>query len=113
MAASPRIKQSLTQRGAICLIDENNFSYNKNNHIAGAAHIFWKCSKCNARIKTTVNLELVGDLPEHLHEGNNMMKRKVNTTEKEHIQKMARMPGQTVQSVSQKISSTVEVINHL
>ena len=78
-----------------------------------AAHIFWKCSKRNARIKTTVNLELVGDLSEHLHEGNNMMKRKVHATEKEHIQKMARMPGQTVQSVSQKISSTVEVINHL
>ena len=75
-----RITQSLTQRGAICLIDENNFCYNKNNqNKTGAEHVFWICAKpkCNARIKTNTDLELVGDLPDHLHIGNNMLKRKV------------------------------------
>ena len=112
MADSRRLKQGLTQRGAVCLIDENNFTYNKNLGKAGTPNIFWKCAqgKCKARIRTTFDLELVGELPVHQHIGNNMLKRKVHATEKAYIKKMALMPGQTVQSVTRKISSTVEVI---
>ena len=116
-----KIRISQTSKGNDCIVDEFNFVYHKNNYKPGYKHISWKCSQkhCRARIKTTPDYKLVGELPldEHCHFGNKAIKRTAEEIEKEVVKRMAPVAGVQLKHVLGEIRSKVEVIkfilNHL
>ena len=108
-----KIRISQTSKGNDCIVDEFNFVYHKNNYKPGYKHISWKCSQkhCRARIKTTPDYKLVGELPfeEHCHFGNRAIKRKAEEIEKEVVKRMAPVAGVQLKHVLAEIRSKVEV----
>ena len=75
--AMARVTLSTTTKGNPCLMDVANYMYYKNNGSKTDID-YWKCSvkACNARIRTKKGtLEVVGELPGHIHESNVLKRR--------------------------------------
>ncbi len=112
-----KISLSKITKGNVFIVDEFNFVYYKNNYKEGKPHISWKCSKkdCQARIKTTPQYELIGEVKvdDHRHFANKALKRKVEEIENNTIEQMATVPGVQLKQVLSEISTNVEVNQNL
>ncbi len=106
------ISLSSTTKGKTCIMDKNNHCYHLNNYKEGYTHKSWLCTVkgCKARLRTTVDFKLVGEIPEiHNHFNNQVLKRAATTMENDVIKRMAAMPGVTLKNVLTEISSNLEV----